>query len=156
MGYLSSMITEETGYGTSGCPWKIKVSPGQQVALTAFDFNLLSGTTRDDHYIKDEFNSWCPISIVIEDHDTKKDIPLCIGGQRENHLYTSIGNVLAIHFVIRKMTDVHYYFLVRYQGERIMLLRVIQLQGQHNILIRKNNEFTVYHVCCINFWKRNK
>ena len=111
------MITEETGYGTSGCPWKIKVSPGQQVALTVFDFNLLSASTHGDYYIKDEINSWCPISIVIEDQDIKKDMELCNGGQRENHIYTSIGNELTAHFVIRNMQEVHFYFLVQYKGE---------------------------------------
>ena len=118
MGYLSSMITEETGYGTSGCPWKIKVSPGQQVALTVFDFNHLSASTRGNYYVKDEYNSWCPISIVIEDQGIKKDILLCSGGQRQSHIYTSVGNEITAHFVIRKMKDVHFYFLVQFQGKR--------------------------------------
>ena len=101
-------------------PGKSKLVQGSRWPSLALILTFLSGSTHDDHYIKDEFNSWCPISIVIEDQDTKKDIPLCIGGQRENHIYTSIGNVLTVHFVIRKMTDVHYYFLVQYQGEDIM------------------------------------
>ena len=105
------MITEETGYGTSGCPWKIKVSPGQQVALTVFDFNI------HDNEVKEEYNSWCPISIMIEDEeDVRKDIPLCNGIQRENLIYTSIGNELLVHFVIRNM-DKAVYFIVSFHGK---------------------------------------
>ncbi len=124
-GYLSSLITEETGFGTSGCPWKIKAGSGQQVALTVFDFNLLSFSgSHNDYYAQDEYSSWCPISIVVEDQDIRKDITLCNGGQRESHIYTSTGNEVTVHFVIRKMPDIHYYFLVQYQGENQLIRRL--------------------------------
>ncbi len=124
-GYLSSLITEETGFGTSGCPWKIKAGSGQQVSLAVFDFNLLSFSgSHNDYYAQDEYSSWCPISIVVEDQDIRKDIPLCNGGQRESHIYTSTGNEVMVHFVIRKMPDIHYYFLVQYQGEILFICTI--------------------------------
>ncbi len=117
-GYLSSLITEETGVGTSGCPWKIKAGKGQQVALAVFDFNLFSNISgRHDYYGQDEYSSGCPISIVVEDQDIRKEITLCSEGWRQRHVFTSTGNEVTVHFAIRKMPDIHYYFLVQYQGE---------------------------------------
>ena len=64
-GYLSTLMTEETGYGLAGCPWRIKAQPGQNLELSVMDFNLLAHfQTRGDPYDED-YLGWCPVSIVI-------------------------------------------------------------------------------------------
>ena len=39
-GYISSMLTEETGLGVSECPWMIKAHPGQRINITLLDFDV--------------------------------------------------------------------------------------------------------------------
>ena len=47
-GYLSSVITAGSGFGTDSCPWVIRVDPGQRINITLLDFSL--ATTKDsDH-----------------------------------------------------------------------------------------------------------
>ena len=40
-GYIGNVVTEGTGYGTSFCPWKIKLAPGQRINITLYDFGVL-------------------------------------------------------------------------------------------------------------------
>ena len=40
-GYIANVVTEGTGYGTSFCPWKIKLAPGQRINITLYDFGVL-------------------------------------------------------------------------------------------------------------------
>ncbi len=40
-GYIANVVTEDTGYGTSYCPWKIKVNKGQRINITLQDFGVL-------------------------------------------------------------------------------------------------------------------
>jgi hypothetical protein len=37
-GYLASVVTHESGYGSEDCPWLIKTLPGQRVQLRLLDF----------------------------------------------------------------------------------------------------------------------
>ena len=116
-GYLSTLMTEETGYGLDGCPWRIKAHPGQNVELSVMDFNLLAHfQTKDDPYVED-YPGWCPVSIVIKEEGvTMKDITLCNGGQRHKHLYLSTTNQVSVHFVSDQPQKPHYYYLVHYKG----------------------------------------
>ncbi len=42
-GFLSSVVTAETGCGTSYHPWVIEVDPTQRINITLFDFSAESG-----------------------------------------------------------------------------------------------------------------
>jgi len=39
-GLLASVVTEESRTGSAQCPWLIRVSPGQTIALSLIDFGL--------------------------------------------------------------------------------------------------------------------
>ncbi len=39
-GYISSIVTQESGVGSTMCPWKISLSPGQRINLTLYDFGI--------------------------------------------------------------------------------------------------------------------
>lgn len=115
-GYLSSLMTEETGYGLAGCPWRIKARPGQNLEVSVLDFNLLAHFESGNDPYSDEFSGWCPVSLVIEDQDNMKDVILCNGGQRQRHLYSSTSNQLLLHFVLHQVHEPHYYYLVQFKG----------------------------------------
>lgn len=40
VGYLASVVSSESPYGTSQCPWVIRVQPGLKVRLTLYDFGV--------------------------------------------------------------------------------------------------------------------
>ena len=40
-GYISSSLTMLWSVGTSRCPWKIRVAPGQSINFTIYNFNGL-------------------------------------------------------------------------------------------------------------------
>ena len=111
------MITEETGYGSAGCPWRIKVLPGQKVNLTLYDFNRPWSFAVAQGYVREEQAEGCPVSLVIEDGKEKKNVKLCDSGDRTRHLYTSSSSDILVHFSIRTMTSKHYYYMVNYKGE---------------------------------------
>ena len=123
-GHIASMITEETGYGSAGCPWKIRVLPGQRINLTVFDFNRPWPFTNSQTFARSDTAEGCPISAVIDDESETKHIQLCDAGDRQRHLYLSSSNELSVHFAIRTMTTKHYYVMVHYKGK---ILTVIPL-----------------------------
>ena len=44
-GFLASVMTEETGLGSSDCPWIIETQPGQRINLTLHNFAGASHST---------------------------------------------------------------------------------------------------------------
>ena len=58
-GYLASVVTMETGYGSSRCPWRLKVSSGQRINITLLDFG-----TRKNLMQKD--TTYCPVYAKIK------------------------------------------------------------------------------------------
>ena len=39
-GYIGNVVTEDIGFGTAFCPWKIKMHEGQQINITLIDFGI--------------------------------------------------------------------------------------------------------------------
>ena len=116
-GYLSTLMTEETGYGMDGCPWRIKAHPGQNVELSVMDFNLLAHFQTEDDPYREEYLGWCPVSIVIEENGVTRDITLCNEGQRHKHLYSSASNQVFVHFALHQQQKPHYYYLIKFKGK---------------------------------------
>lgn len=54
-GYLASMTTHETGYGSADCPWVIRVLDGQRIQLTLLDFTYRMAQN-DLHLAAGEFD----------------------------------------------------------------------------------------------------
>ncbi len=123
-GYLSSLMTEETGYGLAGCPWKIHVHSGQKVELSLLDFNLLAHFPNQEGLYQEDYIGWCPISLIVEEQENLKDIPLCNNVQRERPLYSSVTNEILVHFVIHQVQSPHYYYLIHYRGKLIPQLHL--------------------------------
>ncbi len=47
-GYISSVVTTESGFGSEACPWVIRVDSGQRINITLLDFTL--ATTKANGY----------------------------------------------------------------------------------------------------------
>lgn len=109
-------MTEETGYGLAGCPWRIKAHQGQNLQLSVMDFNLLAHFQTGEDPYSDDSLGWCPVTLVVEEEGNMKDIILCNGGQRQRKVYTSTSHQILVHFVIHQTQKPHYYYLIHFKG----------------------------------------
>lgn len=53
-GYLSSLITAESGFGSEACPWVIRVDSGQRINITLLDFTLATAKTNGYNEVQEE------------------------------------------------------------------------------------------------------
>ena len=56
-GFISSLVSDETGKGVAGCPWVVKARPGQRVNFTLWDFGGAS-------IAEDDVTASLPVSSV--------------------------------------------------------------------------------------------
>ena len=54
-GYLSSLITAESGFGSESCPWVIRVDSGQRINITLLDFTLAAPKKNGYNEVRDFF-----------------------------------------------------------------------------------------------------
>ena len=66
-GYIASLMTQEIGYGSAGCPWYITVGSGQKIDLTLMDFNNRGGSSATDNTGRQGETDTCPLGLVIEE-----------------------------------------------------------------------------------------
>ena len=105
--YLASNITYKR-CGSSSCPWRIELQPGQRVNITLFDFaRKRSETTK------------CDFRYAVIKENGKGDTPVCAASARETHVYTSVGHLVEIHMVSPEVIRNNGQFILYYQGERL-------------------------------------
>ena len=97
-GWLSSRFLENhhLSWGREGCPWTIRVLPGQRISLTLNDFTdysaLRVATFRDQLF--------CPILFVVRNHVTGSDqtsISSCDSKLRRRLAYLSESHQVTIY-----------------------------------------------------------
>lgn len=110
------METEEHGYGSAECPWRIQVSPGQRINITIFNFarHSLATSGVGGGSIRPEV---CyEIGEVIEKADRKR-ITLCDALGRQTSIYVSKTNTVSMQFVSGPTLRSLGAFLFKYDGE---------------------------------------
>ena len=99
-GYLSNLVTEETGWGTIAHPWILQALPGQQINLTLLDFtfntlgsafNLEYGASFDGITLPG-----CRDLIAVKETDRETRLSNCFIPKRETLVYTSATNNIEI------------------------------------------------------------
>ncbi len=112
--YLSSRITQETGCGTTLCPWVIEVLPGQKVNITLLDFAWKS---RSGSESGTDSLQICQKYAVIREMSQTKSITVCGSNRRESHVFTSESHELEIYLTPKSSSDGHTnHYLLRYEG----------------------------------------
>ena len=88
--YLANVVTVESRRGSRSCPWLIRVSHGQTVNLTLFDFAVqeVKPTTRD--FSGDQFPS-CQIYARMYIGTAAEPTVVCRGSLRQRVLHTRTG-----------------------------------------------------------------
>ena len=128
-GYIATIETEEHGFGSADCPWKITVNPGQKINITLFNFARYSITTSGS--VRPEV---CYEIGEIKENSERKRITLCdaVGG-RQTRIYVSKTNTVSLQFVSGPTLKSLGAFLFKYDGKNyIVNFRPVEQLKQAN------------------------
>ena len=118
-GVLASVVAMDTSRGSSDCPWRIQVLPGQQINITLINF-ARTGLQNDWGKIPTPGSGprpkICYQLATIKERQFSRTLTECEEGPRESHAYTSTSDSVEIEMIVAKILKV--YFLLRYQGIR--------------------------------------
>ena len=98
--------------GSSGCPWFIKVQPGQRIVWTLFDFNDLGYKTQLSGN-----SPKCPYSFKFLEGDAEVDVPVCVGRQRESDVYTTRKHYVKVYMLRQTALTNPTKFLLSFRGK---------------------------------------
>ncbi len=113
-GTLASVVTMETGCGSTGAPWVIRGEPGQHIEIKLVDFghgsdNALPGREK------------CFAHATVKENlreggrDVVRSETICGGSQRESTAYTSQTNQVKVIFITgHNREDSERAFLLNY------------------------------------------
>ena len=110
-GYISNAITEETGCGSTGCPWLLAGSQGQKIRISLIDY----GVSPDSQGDSLQESSVCKVYAVLKEDTTKKSVTVCGGGKKEREVYTSQKH--AVELRILGSSGGGEYFLLKYESK---------------------------------------
>ncbi len=111
-GFLSSLVTQESGCGTSSLPWRVTVKSGQKINISLYDFAMT-----ETKYSSPVVNQ-CKVYAVIRERmvNRMRNITVCGALSRERNVYLSMTNQLEIGLVTGDLTDTSPTYLVGYTG----------------------------------------
>ena len=116
--YISSRITQETGCGTTLCPWVIEVLPGQRINITLLDFGWQSRSDAVDSSLQ-----ICQKYAVIREMSKTKSTTVCGRSQRESFILISETNEIEVYLTPKASPDGNTnHFLLKYEGTYIEIL----------------------------------
>jgi len=108
-GYLASVITDQTGKGSSMCPWEITTQSGMTIVLTLIDFgheNRSTSLARATGTVCDVYAKVLEVSVA------SSAIMICGDAFKENVVYASTSNTVQVTIV--HSPSMHY--LIKFQG----------------------------------------
>jgi len=138
-GSLASVTSQHLGLGTVECPWKIRVSPGQRIALSLryfqpdkpeMDATTSGGATAASRRPKTKLASNCYELATVRELGAPmtagesqpsagepRSITTCDGQSRGlNELFTSNTNEISVQIVGRMMLKTLGRFVISYRG----------------------------------------
>jgi len=143
-GFLASVMTEETGLGSSDCPWIIETQPGQRINLTLHNYAAVSsssssaaksnaGSATQRHKATRPRPDVCfEVAVVAEPAGDRRPVTVCsdadgtsdVGGpagrskSTESVIAVSRSNELRVEVVNRHMLPSIGAFLMEFEGRR--------------------------------------
>lgn len=113
-GFLSNLITAETGCGSVVSPWLIEAKSGQRVNVTLWNFAMEKA---GDLAQSLGANSCLKYATLTETGDKKHHKVVCGDFARTSHVYTSVGSSLDVRFQgLPSSSSAGPYFLLEYQS----------------------------------------
>ena len=114
LGYLASVVADDTGFGMVNCPWLIRVTAGRNIKLTLYNFAFtvpgLAGSAG---------RSICETYLTIKENHRTKNITVCKGDTREREVYISETNAVHVNMLPARGSGAEdsRKFIVRYEGK---------------------------------------
>ena len=121
-GYISSAVAEERGFGSSPCPWSIRVHPHQRLNITLLDFSPQAmssrGTFPGGRRGGSTVGCRMPYALIVDREASPiRNITICAGHDRETNVYLSYGSRVDIYLTLpRNPEKMAAQFLIRYEG----------------------------------------
>ena len=118
-GYISSVVTMETGCGTREKPWKVIVKPGQRINISLYDFGATSGVGENEVAVSRPVTQ-CRVYAVIRERTVHRirNITVCGTMSRERNIYISLTNTIEIGLLVSSPKEKESpFFLIRYEGK---------------------------------------
>ena len=114
-GYISSLIADDSGFGTVRCPWSIRADSGQRFRLTLYNFHhTLSASTVS----ATQSGKFCEPYFTIRDSNEVLNITSCLGENRAREVYVSEGNLLQVGIIpTGRQTQQPRRFVIHYEGK---------------------------------------
>ena len=116
-GYLSSLVTEETGCGSFDKPWWITVASGQRIKITLLDFGQSLFKEQECQCV----GSTCYVYAVFKEGHMKNSQTVCAATTepRQRIVYSSTTSTVEVRIVSnRKMLGKSAtHFLLQFEGE---------------------------------------
>ena len=100
-GFLANSITNHYGYGSSTCPWLIRVPRGQRILFTLYDFTM---EKRYNVKNTDGGSSFCIFYAIILDKAKDQEFTVCAGLERKQEVYTTMGSEVEVQ-IPQQMAD---------------------------------------------------
>ena len=121
-GYLANAITDATGVGSTSCPWKISMSPGQRINITLYDFSRPLLTEKRN--INSRSSPCVRYAIIREQTMSVHNIPICGEKRRIRPVYISTGSTVDVSITRRSNQQ----FVLEYKGESFTGQNMIKLE----------------------------
>lgn len=112
-GYISSLVTSDTGCGSAECPWRIAVEPGQRIRVTLHDYGSPSSGTS----IASSSPTLCTVYAVLKEGNPPKSMTVCGGTPvRHREVHISQTNILEVR-ILKKSNQEENHFLLHYESK---------------------------------------
>jgi len=129
-GYIASVLTGETGCGSTETPWLIEARPGQTTNITMYDFGLKTAHAQNDTKLTATSGGRgglagnsnaalgggnCHVYCIVKERHTGRSLTVCGGSSRVTNVIESRGTSLELR-VMPGSVDKTRYFLIKYEG----------------------------------------
>ncbi|KAK2165656.1 hypothetical protein LSH36_47g06036 [Paralvinella palmiformis] len=149
-GYLSNLVTQETGCGSIQNPWRVTVQRGQTIRIRLLDFAVSKRRQGLYSYAQ------CQIYGEIKERLASglRNITVCGATKREHVVYTSVGNRLEISLKYGgDDAAIMPYYLFRYEAvgcpDRPLPVGSYAIRQGDGLVIKCNFTNDVFHLKCV-------
>ncbi len=126
-GFLASSVTDSTGCGGPGHPWRVHARPGQRINLTVSNFAWAE-------HAGGSASSQCDSIGVVSEQTLAVNRTLCAGSQRLNHGFTTMSNTVDITLLPSSQRQPDSNFIIEYSGTAATTLIRDNLTGWFSAL----------------------
>jgi len=136
-GYLSSVVSADTGCGTGDSPWLVTLLPGQRINISLYDFTTRPDTAHalsanstsagSDVMGSESQSRLCRVYATVRETNGARAVTICGGPLRQRPAYVTVGHVAEIRLstATTSIGDVtvtsHVTFLLKYEGSLLQV-----------------------------------